>query len=164
MADSGGSAGRDRDAALQTPFLGEDKKSNGHDADTLRFFSRSFLTLSQGDKLFGLSEIQFYTREDPSGKTITLYRLETPAYRGASFRPSAGLVLCEGLVSIDFTYYDSNEAAFDLWNSGKDPFTNRLPSAVFVTLVFPGPSDDAPFRFTTGISIPMGRVQHAQAS
>ncbi len=70
---------------------------------------------------------------------------------------SGGLLLCEGLLSIDFIYYDSDGEPHETWDSGEEESKGKLPSRVSISMEFEDSTNpDTPYKFMTGVAIPMG--------
>ncbi|MBW2111687.1 MAG: prepilin-type N-terminal cleavage/methylation domain-containing protein [Deltaproteobacteria bacterium] len=102
------------------------------------------------------TEIVYYATEDDDN-LLTLYRSDTPLARDRPDSEKGGLLLCQGLSSISFTYYDSEGEAHDTWDPGEGTAKGKLPSRVAISLEFTTPADpDTPYRFMTAVAIPMG--------
>jgi general secretion pathway protein J len=141
-------------------FLGKDQEIGGRDADTLQFISRAYLNLSGQDEDTGKTEIRYYAKENDKGDDFVLYRSDRPMFRKAL--PSGeesnndGMVLCQGLVSVNFTYYQESGEALESWDSTSDEHKDTVPRMVSIELEFVNPlNSDIPLRFMTSISLPI---------
>ena len=143
-------------------FVGENQEIKGRHADTLRFTSRVFLNLSGEDDDIGKTEIAYYVKENEGGKDFILYRSERPAHKEGSLlrEESNGFVLCEGLVSVNFTYYEETGEPLENWDSTLGERKNTIPQIVSIFLELANPlNPETPFQFMTGVSLPAGREQ-----
>jgi hypothetical protein len=141
-------------------FVGEDMEIKGRCADTLRFISRAHINLSGQEQDPGTVEISYYVTENDEGDDFVLYRSDRPMFEQALplEEETGGLVLCERLVSVDFTYYEENGEVRERWDSASDAFNNKLPKMVSISLEFVNRSDpEAPFRFMTGVAFPIAQ-------
>jgi type II secretion system protein J len=139
-------------------FLGEEKEIMGQRADTLRFLSSAHINLSGNNPGYGATQIGYYVKEDDDGENFVLYRTDNPLFK-ETYAPdemSGGLVLCEGLVSVTFTYYGEDGQASNSWDSASEGTENKIPKAVSVTLELENSlNPEMPIIFTTGIALPM---------
>ena len=69
-------------------------------------------------------------------------------------------MLCDSLVSVNFTYYDDDEDddGYDDWgDSTSDQSKNPIPTRVSILLEFQNRSDpEKPFKFLTTVALPVG--------
>jgi len=141
-----------------TGFMGEDSEINGRSADTLRFPSRSHLVFNAEDGDNGATEITYYVTENEEGESLTLYRSDTPKFEEGPEEGVGGLVLCDDIYSINFTYHDENGEVYDKWDSTEEEFKGKLPVMVSIELLFINRSDpESHLRFKTGVALPMAR-------
>jgi len=139
-------------------FFGEDSEINGRSADTLQFPSRAHLVFNGEDGDNGATEITYYVTENDEEESLTLYRSDTPQFEEGPGEGAGGLVLCEDVYSINFTYHDENGEVYDNWDSTKEEFKGRLPVMVSIELLFINRSDpESHLRFKTGVALPMAR-------
>jgi len=141
-------------------FVGEDQEIKGRCADTLRFISRAYLNLSRDDEDTGKTEIGYYVKENEEGEDFILYRSDRPIFvEGFLFEEdSDGLILCEGLVSVNFTYYEEEGEALENWDSTSEEHKNTIPRMVSILLEFVNPlNSETPLRFMTSVSLPIER-------
>lgn len=158
-------SGFEEGTAQSAQFVGEDKDINGKGADTIRFLSRAHIVLTEEDIDTGIAEIVYYVKENEDEDTLTLYRSDTPGFAKSLEKNTGGLVLCEGLSSVDFKYYSANTGEFDNWDSTEEEFKNRLPDMVSIKLSFVTSSyPEDPFIFMTSVAIPMARDKYGKAS
>jgi len=144
---------------LQTfQFVGEDQEIKGRCADTLRFISRAHINLSVQDEDTGKTEIGYYVKENEEGEDFILYRSDRPMFEEGFLleEDTDGLILCEGLVSVNFTYYEEKGEALENWDSTSDERKNTIPRIVSILLEFVNPlNPETPLRFMTSVSLPI---------
>jgi general secretion pathway protein J len=139
-------------------FVGEDMEIKGRYADTLRFTSRAHINLSGQEQDPGTVEIGYYVKENDEGDDFVLYRSERPVFEEVFpvEEETGGLVLCEKLVSVDFSYHDENGEVHESWDSASDASRDKLPKMVSISLEFVNGSEpEAPFRFMTSVAFPI---------
>ena len=69
-----------------------------------------------------------------------------------------GYILCEGLQSLTYKFYDAIGKEYDSWDSESDSKAqnDKLPSVVSIQMDFINPDDrDRPYRFMTKVFLPM---------
>jgi general secretion pathway protein J len=138
-------------------FVGDDTEIDGRDADSLRFMSRAHIVLSEQDQTSGSAEIEYYVQEDEEEGHFVLYRSDTPEAEKRPDKGTGGLVLCERLNSVNFTYYDAEGEEYENWDSTAEAFMDRIPKRVSILLEFENKLDaEAPYKFFTTVAIPMG--------
>jgi general secretion pathway protein J len=154
----------DEDEWIQeTGFLGEDEHINGRDADSLRFFCHEHLTFREDD-MPGNAFISYYIKESRNGN-FTLYRSDTHEFANPPEEGTGGLILCEGLHSLQFIYFDENGESYDNWDSSSDRLKNRLPVMASIKLEFTHGADaESVIKFMTSVSLPMARNRYEKAS
>ena len=128
----------------------------GRDLSTLRFLSLSHLTFSHEEPEAEPVEIAYYVRAGEGEILLALYRSDTPVGLGKPDTDEGGVLLCDGFSAISFTYYDSEGESHETWNAEGVEAKGKLPSRVSISLEFRDPGSPAPYRFLTGVSIPMG--------
>jgi general secretion pathway protein J len=139
-------------------FVAEDKEIDGRDADSLRFLSRASLGLDRGGESFGVSEISYYVSEKAAGDTLILYRSETPRLNEPPEAGTGGMVLCDGLFAVDFTFHDEDAQTYESWDASAAEFEQSLPKRVSITLQFVNKMNpEAPYNFMSGFALPMAR-------
>lgn len=138
-------------------FHGEAKETGGLPCGELRFLSLAHLDFSEQRPLAEPAEITYYGATDQEKGLLHLYRSDTSLSREKPESGTGGVILCKGLSSIQFTYYDANGQSHEDWNSSDGPFKGKLPARVAIRMEFPNPRDmKSPYRFMTGVAIPMG--------
>lgn len=139
-----------------TAFAGEETEIEGRRADTLRFLSRAHVSFSEGERPVGVAKIVYQVRRHADGERFDLYRSDRSPFEGED-KEEEGFLLCRGLHSVKFSYYDEAGDAYEAWDSTDEEHRNRLPAWVSITLEFWDPSDpETPIRFSTSASLPLG--------
>jgi general secretion pathway protein J len=141
-------------------FEGKEAEIDGNRADRLSFTSRAHLVFSEEDQPAGTAVIEYLVEENEENEEegdLLLFRKDTPGVGETPDEESRGLVLCEQLQSVSFTYYDAEGEAHENWDSTSEEFENMMPSMVSVLLEFVNKADpEAPFKFLTTVTLPMG--------
>ena len=151
------SAESDEENGEAVEFVGQEAEISGRRADSLRFTSRAHLVFSEEEQPSGTAEIDYYIEEGDEEEGFVLFRKDTPGVGRASDEEIGGLVLCEKLHSVSFTYYDAEGEAYDNWDSTGEEFNNSVPLMVSITLEFADKSNpESPFKFLTTVTLPMG--------
>ena len=141
-----------------TPFLGKDAEIDGRDADTLSFISRAHVVFDEEENGTGIAGISYYVGENEKGDDFILYRSDTPQLEKAPEEGTGGLILCEGLFSVDFTYYDGDGKSHEEWGSTGDELKYKFPVMVKIELSFiENSNSEIPVKFILNVSLPMGR-------
>ncbi len=140
--------------AEYTRFLGEDNDINGRDADMLSFFSRIDPLFSDAPgTATGLLITYEAIQGDEEGELVML-RSEDPEFVD-DIDDRGGLVLCDGLQSVTFTYFNDEDEPYDNWDSDSEEFNGTLPLVVSVSLEFQNyENPEAPLKFMTSIFLP----------
>lgn len=145
------------DQATTVWFEGEKKEIRDLRCGELRFVSLAHLTFSDEKSLAEPAEIAYYAAAGSDEEGLDLYRSDTMLTRETPESGTGGLLICRGLSSIDFIYYDSGGQPHESWDSDEGATKGKLPSRVSILMQFPNRTDpDRPFRFMTGVAIPMG--------
>jgi prepilin-type N-terminal cleavage/methylation domain-containing protein len=154
----------DSDLAQSQIFSGKDSAINGKNADDLEFISYKHIAFST-DNTTGRGLIKYYLKENTDDEAFILYRADTQELEKSSENETGGLILCEGVNSINFSYQDENGDIYDYWDSSSEPFKGKLPSMVSIELEFINKSDpESPIKFITSISIPMAKKVYGSNS
>ncbi len=144
-------------------FFAEDEQLDDNDADSLTFLSTRHLSLDEDDEYSGLTRIAFYVEENDEEEGLVLYRSDTPEFKEAPEPKTDGLILCDSLLSVNFTYYDADEEEHDSWNSSEGEFKGRLPAMVSIQLEFLNKSNpEETLKFEAGVALPMARDKYGQ--
>jgi len=139
-------------------FLGEVREIMGRRADTLRFISSAHIDFSGQDPGHGAAQIGYYVKESEDQEGFVLYRSDNPLFKETNplYEEPGGLVLCEGLISVAFTYYGEGGRTSDSWDSASKGLENKIPKEVSITLEFENTlNPELPIRFMTSVALPM---------
>jgi prepilin-type N-terminal cleavage/methylation domain-containing protein len=140
-----------------TPFIGKDAEIDGRDADSLNFISRAHIDFDEEEEGTGIAGISYYVGENEKGDGLILYRSDTSLFEKAPEEGTGGLILCDGLFSVDFTYYDGDGNFHEKWDSTGDELKGRFPVMVKIELLFVDSSNtEIPVKFVLDVSLPMG--------
>jgi len=142
-----------------TPFVGKDREIDGRDADALNFVSRAHVVFDEEEENPGIAWVSYYVQESDNGDGLILYRSDTPEFAEAPEEGTGGLILCDGLSSVDFIYYDADGKPYDTWDSTGDGLKDKFPVMVEIELSFIDTSDtERPVKFGLNVSFPMGKA------
>lgn len=146
-------------------FVGETTEINGRRADTLRFVSRAHLVFDDEGKEATVAQIVYDVRQsEEEEEGFVLYRSDTLLFEERPGEGVGGLVLCDGLHALNFTYYDAEGRQYDRWDSAQEEFKDRLPIMVSIVLEFVDKRDpEAPLKFTTSAVLPMAAEAYEKA-
>lgn len=141
--------------AEYTRFIGEDKDIDGKGADTMSFFSRiSPLFSNENDTSTGLL-IAYTVIRGEEDNELVLLRSENPEFVEES-EETEGLILCDGLQAISYTYFNEDGESQEGWDSTSEESNGNLPRMVSVTLEFLNTENpDSPLTFMTSIALPV---------
>jgi general secretion pathway protein J len=137
-------------------FVGEDREIEGRSADGLRFSSTAHIDLSGQEQESGAAEISYYVEENDEGDGLVLYRRDTPISEQTppGEEQAGGLVLCDRLTSVNFTYYEETSRAYDSWDSATAELKDKIPKMVSISLEFLNSIDpEVPLRFATSVAL-----------
>jgi general secretion pathway protein J len=149
--------GADPSESEEIPFYGEEEEIDGIPCVGLRFLSLAHLDLSDDKGLAEPAEIAYYGAAGRQEGVVDLYRSDTSLNRERPEAGTGGLLLCKGLSSIRLRFWDAAGDPHEAWNSSEGISKGKLPSRVSMVMEFPNAAaPDRPYRFTTGIAIPMG--------
>jgi type II secretion system protein J len=141
-------------------FFGEDREIDGRDADNIKFLSGKHIVFDDYGK-GGKARIAYYIKEHEEEEGFVLYRSDTGELNNRPDEDSGGLVLCEGLYSVDFMYHGENGEFYDNWNSSVEPLKNRLPVMLSIELEFIyGFDNESPIKFMTSVALPLARIDY----
>ncbi len=141
-------------------FVGEDREIKGMSADSLRFISRAHIKLSGQEQEAGAVEIGYYVKETDEENHLVLYRSDRPMPEAAIpiDEETDGLVLCEGLASVNFAYYEENGEVRESWDSASDELKDKIPKMVSISMEFLNTlNPEAPFKFMTSVEFPIAQ-------
>jgi len=138
-----------------TSLMGQNEEIDGRRADKLSFFSKSHINLDDPLDKEKNAKITYYPLLKENG-SISLYRSDTPSNLGWPEEETEGLVICEGLYSISFTYMDKNEDSHDIWDESVMDSAKKFPSIVNITLEFIDKTNpEEPLTFSTAVFMPL---------
>ena len=137
-------------------LVGEDLQTDDQSADTLLFLSWAHVSFNFGRVPEGPAEIAYYTRALENTNTLALYRSDTLDYLESPDTGEGGLLLCDQLKWVDFTFYDQQGQSHKQWDTTQTELKNSsLPSRVTVSLGFNNILDpEKPLEFRTGVALP----------
>lgn len=146
-------------------FVGENTDINERHADTLRFNSRAHLVFDEEEKEATVAQIVYDVRQsEEEEEGFALYRSDTLLFEERPGEGVGGLVLCDGLHAVNFTYYDAEGQQYDRWDSAQEEFKDRLPVMVSIVLEFLDKRNpEAPLKFTTAAVLPMAAEGYEKA-
>ena len=147
----------------RTNFFAEDEDINGRSADFLRFFCNTHLVFREEDRP-GNAFISYYIKERED-ESFVLYRNDTHEFDEPPEEETGGLLLCENLYSLEFTYFDEEGDSYDDWDSSGDMFKGKLPEMVTIKLEFINGSDpESVIKFMTSVSLSMASNRYDNIS
>jgi general secretion pathway protein J len=141
-------------------FIGEDKEIEGRPADNLSFISMANIDLGGQGQSPGVKKINYYVEKNSEGDDLVLYRREAPIFeKELDFAgEKEGLILCEKLVSVNFSYHETNEETSEEWDSFLDAFKGKIPGRVSIFLEFVNAANpEEPIKFFTSVFLPLGQ-------
>jgi prepilin-type N-terminal cleavage/methylation domain-containing protein len=145
-------------------FFAEDEEINGRRSDSLRFFCGSHLTF-RDDENPGNAFISYYIKEMEEGEGFLLYRSDTYEFDELPEEGTNGLIPCDKLYSLEFSYMDEKWDFHDNWDSSDDVFKNKLPLMVSVKMEFQNGADpESVIEFMTSVSLPMASNRYDKTS
>ena len=145
------------------PFVGSEGEVQGMRADTLRFVSKAHLVFSDEELAAGKAQIFYDVQEDETGGVLALYRHDIPELTTVPNEESDGLLLCDNLLEVSFSYFDSagnEQSSWDAADSGFEEKTarERIPQMVAIRLRFKNASKpEEPYTFMTSTVLPISR-------
>jgi hypothetical protein len=111
---------------------------------------------------FATALISYTVKEDDRGEGLLLMRADRPLLVEEKDNPDDGLVLCDGLLAVDFTYRDDDGAMMDSWDSTtpdmqqRQVLATRLPAMITIRLAFANAAEpETPLLFMTNALIPV---------
>ena len=152
-----GSEGIEDKSCNYFKFAGEDQEIDGKAADSLQFISMTHLNLSGREADNGPEVITYYAKKDDNTDNLVLYRISKPVFESGSLveEENGGFVLSEGLLTVNFTYYDSNGEASDSWDILSDTYKDKIPKRISILLEFINRlNPDLPIKFMSSVSLP----------
>ena len=147
------------------PFVAETAQISDRSADTLLFLSRAHLVFDEEEVNTTVARISYDVRQSEEDEEIfLLYRSDTPGFEEGPEQGTGGLILCDGLHAVNFTYYDDEGRGYDRWDSTNEEFKNRLPVRVSIVLEFVNKRNpEAPLKFVSAVVLPMAQEMYEKA-
>jgi prepilin-type N-terminal cleavage/methylation domain-containing protein len=140
--------------AEYTRFLGEDHDISGHEADTLNFFSRVSPLFNDTEATSG-QLIAYSVIQGDAEDELVLLRSEQSEFLDETEKKD-GLVLSDGLQSINFVYFDDDGNLHEQWDSDSDDYKGKLPRRVSIELEFLNSNNpDEPIKIMTSVAMPV---------
>lgn len=137
-------------------FSGKNEQLDDRDADSVSFLSTNHLSLDDEDRYSGLARIAFYVKKHDEEDGLILYRSDVSEREQMIEEKTGGLILCHGLHSINFIYYNSEGDEYESWDSSEGESKNKLPSRICIQLFFLDESNpENTYKFETGIALPL---------
>jgi len=140
-------------------FVGARTEVDGTRADTLRFASRAHPVFGAAEPPGGIAEIGYYTEGKEGEEGLVLFRSGDVGFGfGHGEEDSTGaLILCEGLQSLTFTYYDAAGDEYEDWDSMAEESGGTIPRKVSIRMAFVNRFDpEAPYKFMITVTLPEG--------
>lgn len=139
-------------------FVGATRQIEERRADTLRFTSLAHLVFSERDQPGRIARIGYSVEQGDTEEGLVLIRSDD-AGLGLTLDPEervGGLVLCDQLHSVGFTYYNRDGDKSEDWDSEGEEFNNAIPVMVSIELEFVNKfNPEGPYKFMTSVALPM---------
>ena len=128
----------------------------------LSFLSSAHLNFYD-ERSSGIAVISYFIVEEDEKESCILKRKDD-LYRDKAeeaeeeISREGGYILCEGLQSLTYKFYDDSGEEHDSWDSESDSKAqnNKVPSVVSIQMDFINPDDkDKPYRFMTKVFLPV---------
>jgi len=145
-------------------FVSVKSETEREDFMELSFLSSAHLNFYD-ERSSGIAVINYFIVEE-DGEDGCILKRKDELYRekpeGAEEEVSrdGGYILCEGLQSLVYTFYDEGGEEYDSWNSESDSKAQngKAPAVVSIQMDFINPDDkDRPYRFMTKVFLPAAR-------
>ncbi len=131
--------------------------SSGRASGGLTFLSTASTNFEGNVLMEGAVKITYYVEEDLENGGYNLLRKEEPVdSKTPAVGGSQAFILCRGLQSMAFKFYDASGKEYTTWDTGPAGVTESkpLPRAVAIHLNFTNPADpNLPYRFMTKIPL-----------
>lgn len=149
-------SGTEEQGSEEYLFVGADAEVAGWPGDSLLFLSRAHLNFSDEPESTGRAVIRYQVQAGEEGRGLALYREDVPEQEWSKNNGDGeGVLLCDGLSGVNFTYYDKTGQALEEWDAG-DAEDDRLPARVEIALDFMDPGDQRrSVKFLTGVILPV---------
>ncbi|MBW2630658.1 MAG: prepilin-type N-terminal cleavage/methylation domain-containing protein [Deltaproteobacteria bacterium] len=127
----------------------------------LSFLSSSHLNFDD-ERSSGIAIINYSVVKDDEKDSYILKRRDDLYRGGATEENEGGYILCDGLQSLTYKFYDDSEVEYDSWNSKSDlkAQKDKIPAVIFIRMDFINPDNrDKPYIFMTKVFLPMAGNQ-----
>lgn len=154
-------------------FNSEAYSIKGKEFKRFSFLSSAHIDFSKGGINSGIATIGYEVIEDIANEGFMLVRTDVAGWstekidtidRSGSAEEilKKGFIICTGIHSLEFKFFDARGNEYDAWNSisGVEKQRKQAPTVVMVTLKITNRSDkERPYPFVTKIFIPTGKLQ-----
>jgi prepilin-type N-terminal cleavage/methylation domain-containing protein len=166
-----------RDFSAMVPIGGAFVFSARHSPESadpflsIKFLSAAHLDFgAQGVAPAGTSISYTILESSESSSEYTLWRTDVPLglenlsttlLQGDETVKTGGLILCKGIKTLDYKFYDSNGNVYQEWDSTAPSGVQKgsVPSRIDIVLGLVRPDNpDHPYTFTTSIYLPVSQV------
>ena len=129
----------------------------------LFFRSAAHVAFSDKDATDGIALIEYGVEEGTDKEGYILTRSDS-LYRDPEKEqtPSGGLLLCDRVEALTYTFFDEKGKEYNDWNSDREDSVQkkRVPAAVLIRLSFVNEADrERPYLFMTRIRLPFNRPE-----
>lgn len=135
--------------------VGEVVSTQGKDLPRFRFTSSAHIPLGK-EISSGIAELVYYISETEDNRFL-LRRSDRIHFNDPVETEGTDPVLCEGIKSLKFTYFDKEGTGHESWDSEAAEFKYETPSAVSILLEIG--DEAASFVFATRVILPVGRIE-----
>jgi len=130
---------------------------SGKPSGGLTFLSTASTNFQDNVLMEGAVKITYYVEEDQENGGYNLMRKEEPVdSKTPAVGGSQAFILCRGLQSMAFRFYDASGKEYETWDAAPAglPESKPLPRAVAIHLNFANPANpNLPYRFMTKIPL-----------
>jgi len=136
-------------------IVGETVYIKGLDFPRLRFTSLAHLPFNKNQH-DGIAEIVYYVQA--TDENIFVLKRSDNLFPLQTFEERAGdPVLCQGLKTLEFRFYDQEGTEYEIWDSDLEEFGYATPRAIGIKLELDTGSGS--LLFETRVTLPIGREQ-----
>ncbi|MFO7568450.1 MAG: prepilin-type N-terminal cleavage/methylation domain-containing protein [Smithellaceae bacterium] len=140
-------------------LTGDEQAIGNRRFGSLSFWSAAHLAFGEEELSGYPSSIAYFVREDAGGGRYSLWRADRPGARPEpGLAPAGGLIICQDVQFLRFTYYDETGRTSDRWDTSTRMTQQKgtPPAMVQIELGLTNFRDpEKPFRFTTRIFLPV---------
>ena len=136
-------------------MVGDAALEGNNSFSRLRFTSLAHLPMGK-NKDNGIAEIVYYVQETED-KNFVLKRSDRLYIFEQHEEKKRDPILCEGVKTLTFTYYDREGTKYDLWDSDSKEFKYATPVAIAIKLELG--DDSSSMLFETTVSLPVIREE-----